>query len=99
MKAVVGIGGRLEIKDIPVLVPGEGQVLIKVATVAQNPIDRTQFFMVFLSIVLITISVGRSLERWSPEGAIVGVDFAGTVIKFGPGVDEDKDGLKIGNWR
>jgi NADPH:quinone reductase-like Zn-dependent oxidoreductase len=46
MKAVVVIGGRLEIKDIPVPVPGEKQVLIKVATVAQNPNDCTQLFMV-----------------------------------------------------
>jgi NADPH:quinone reductase-like Zn-dependent oxidoreductase len=47
--------------------------------------------------ILLIILVGRSLERWSPDGAIVGVDFAGTVVKFGPGVDENKDGLKIGD--
>ena len=49
MKAAIVVeGGRLEIKDVPVPVAGEGEVLIKVATFAQNPTDcGLLFVMIF----------------------------------------------------
>jgi NADPH:quinone reductase-like Zn-dependent oxidoreductase len=54
--AVVAEDRSLEIKDVPVPVPGEGQVLVKVATVAQNPTDcELRFVMIFPVALLIIL--------------------------------------------
>jgi NADPH:quinone reductase-like Zn-dependent oxidoreductase len=58
MKAAIVVeGGRLEIKDIPIPVPGEGEILIKVATFAQNPTDCGLLFVMIFLVTLLIVSL------------------------------------------
>jgi len=62
----------LELKDVPIPKPGEGEVLIKISYAAVNPIDWKLFSGGFHDIVPCT-------HPYSP-----GFDMSGTIVEFGP---------------
>lgn len=63
---------KLEIQEVPIPEPGEGQVLVKISHAAINPIDWKLFSGGFHAIVPCT-------HPYSP-----GFDFSGTIVKLGP---------------
>ncbi|MCB2106080.1 MAG: zinc-binding dehydrogenase [Rhodobacteraceae bacterium] len=92
MRAVVieKIGGpeTLKISDVPVPEPGEGQVRIKVAYCALNPLD--------------THSRGGRIKWGVPQMPFVsGYEYSGRVDKLGPGIDAAMMGKRVasaGSW-
>ena len=78
--AVVRIPGgpdAIEIVDVPVVEPGPGEVRIRVAAAAVNPVD--------LGVVAGRFHAMGLIDQ--PERTVLGWDFAGTVGATGPGVD------------
>jgi NADPH:quinone reductase-like Zn-dependent oxidoreductase len=78
--AVVRVPGgpdAIEIIDVPVVEPGPGEVQIRVAAAAVNPVDLGVVAGRFHAMGLIN----------QPERTGLGWDFAGTVGATGPGVD------------
>jgi NADPH:quinone reductase-like Zn-dependent oxidoreductase len=78
--AVVRIPGgpdAIKIIDVPVVEPGPGEVLIRVAAAAVNPVDLEVAAGRFHAMGLIN----------QPERTGLGWDFAGTVDATGPGAD------------
>lgn len=67
--------------DLPDPVPGPGEVLVKVAAVALNPID--------------TYVRGGLVAAKLPFPFVVGCDLAGTVVGLGPGVTRFKAGDRV----
>ncbi|MEE2057980.1 NADP-dependent oxidoreductase [Rhodococcus artemisiae] len=67
----------IEIVDVPVVDPGPGQVLVRVAGATVNPVDLAVSSGFFHTAGLID----------QPEHTGLGMDFAGTVLATGPGVD------------
>jgi NADPH:quinone reductase-like Zn-dependent oxidoreductase len=67
----------IEIIDVPAVAPGPGQVLVKIAGAAVNPVDLAVAAGVFHGLGLIH----------QPDHTGLGWEFAGTVIAAGPGVD------------
>lgn len=64
-------GAQLEVAEAPYTEPGEGQVLVKTAAIAINPIDwKVQ-------------ALGFAVKTWP---AIIGCDISGPVESVGPGV-------------
>jgi NADPH:quinone reductase-like Zn-dependent oxidoreductase len=79
MKAIVvhEYGGPevLKFEDYPDPVPGEGEVLVRVAAAGVNPIDCKR-------------RAGLTQDFYPMHfPSLIGIDFAGTVIKTGPGVE------------
>ncbi len=67
--------------DLPDPVPGPGQVLVRVAAVAVNPID--------------TYLRSGMVPAPLPKPYIVGCDLAGTVVAVGPGVERFQPGARV----
>ncbi|MGH3491106.1 MAG: alcohol dehydrogenase catalytic domain-containing protein [Actinopolymorphaceae bacterium] len=78
--AVVGTAGgpeSIEIIDVPVVEPGPGEVRVRVAAAAVNPVDLGVASGLFHAMGLIN----------RPGHTGLGWDFAGTVVAIGSGVD------------
>lgn len=71
----------IEIGDLPITEPGPGDVLVRVAAVALNPID--------------TYIRSGSIEMPLPLPYIIGCDLAGTVEKVGKGVTRFEVGERV----
>ena len=67
----------IEILDVPVIAPGPGEVLVKIAAAPVNPVDLAVAVGAFHAMGLIK----------QPEHTGLGWDFAGTVVAAGPGTD------------
>src|SRR5689334_21211171 len=67
----------IEIVDVPLTEPGSGQIRVKVAAAAVNPVDLGVAAGVFHEMGLVD----------QPNWTGLGWDFAGTVEALGPGVD------------
>jgi NADPH:quinone reductase-like Zn-dependent oxidoreductase len=67
----------IEIIDVPVAEPGPGEVRVRIAAAAVNPVDLAVAGGVFHGMGLIN----------QPDHTGLGWDFAGTVVAAGPGVD------------
>jgi NADPH:quinone reductase-like Zn-dependent oxidoreductase len=67
----------IEIIDVPVVEPGPGQVRVRIAGAAVNPVDLGLAAGVFHGMGLVH----------QPHHTGLGWDFAGTVVAAGPGVD------------
>ncbi|OBB33532.1 dehydrogenase [Mycolicibacterium peregrinum] len=67
----------IEIVDVPLTEPGSGQIRVKVAAAAVNPVDLGVAAGVFHDLGLVD----------QPNWTGLGWDFAGTVEALGPGVD------------
>ncbi|MGH3242609.1 MAG: alcohol dehydrogenase catalytic domain-containing protein, partial [Spirillospora sp.] len=67
----------IEIIDVPVAEPGSGEVRVRIAAAAVNPVDLAVAAGVFHGLGLID----------QPEHTGLGWDFAGTVVATGPGAD------------
>jgi len=85
MKAIVvhQYGGPevLKFEDYPDPVPGEGEVLVRVAATSVNPIDYKR-------------RAGLTKDFYPLRfPGLIGVDMAGTVVKIGPGVE----GFSVGD--
>jgi NADPH:quinone reductase-like Zn-dependent oxidoreductase len=85
MKAIVvhQYGGPevLKFEDYPDPVPGQGEVLVRVAASSVNPIDYKR-------------RAGLTKDFYPLQfPGLIGVDLAGTIVKLGPGVD----GFSIGD--
>jgi NADPH:quinone reductase-like Zn-dependent oxidoreductase len=76
MRALVTAGVKdVAVQDVPVPPIASGEILVKVAAVAQNPIDP------------------RHVDKGISPGRILGVDWAGIVVKLGEGVQ----GVQVGD--
>ena len=88
MRAVVieTFGGPevMQMRDIPVPEPGPGQIRIKVAYAALNPLD---------------VNIRRGLMKWRlpPMPMTLGYEYAGTVDAVGPGVAGSIIGSRVGS--
>ena len=67
----------IEIVDLPVIAPGPGEVLVKIAAAPVNPVDLAVAGGAFHTMGLIK----------QPERTGLGWDFAGAVVAAGPGAD------------
>ncbi|HEU5157207.1 MAG TPA: NADP-dependent oxidoreductase [Streptosporangiaceae bacterium] len=67
----------IEIISVPVVEPGPGEVRVRIAAAAVNPVDLAVARGVFHAMGLVD----------QPERTGLGWDFAGTVVAAGPGVD------------
>ena len=67
----------IEIIDVPAVAPGPGEILVKIAGAAVNPVDLAVAAGVFHGLGLVH----------QPDHTGLGWEFAGTVIAAGPGVD------------
>lgn len=76
-----GAPDLIEIGDLPIQDPGPGEVLVRVAAVALNPID--------------TYVRSGSIAMPIPNPYIIGCDLAGTVEKIGPGVTRFEVGERV----
>jgi NADPH2:quinone reductase len=76
MRAMVleKFGADLALRDVARPVPGAGQVLVRVAASAVNPLD-------------VKIRLGEAAHAQVMTPAVLGIDLAGTVVDLGPGVD------------
>ncbi len=66
-------GQPLVSHELPVPVPGAGQVLVRVGASGVNPLD-------------LKIKAGQAAHARMPAPAVLGIDLAGTVAAVGPGV-------------
>lgn len=87
MKAIVvhQYGGPevLKFEDYPDPVPGQGEVLVRVAASSVNPIDYKR-------------RAGLTKDFYPLQfPGLIGVDLAGTVVKLGPGVKEFSIGDRV----
>ena len=73
-------GKPLEVGDAPMPSAGPGEIVVKNAAVAINPLDCHQQ------------DVGVFVQQWP---AIIGCDVAGEVYEVGPGVDRFKQGDRV----
>jgi NADPH2:quinone reductase len=76
MRAMVleQFGTDLALRDVARPVPIAGQVLVRVAASAVNPLD-------------LKIKLGEAAHAQVVTPAVLGIDLAGTVVEVGPGVD------------
>src|SRR5580700_4583936 len=87
MKAIVihQYGGPevLKFEDYPDPVPGQGEVLVRVAAAGVNPIDYKR-------------RAGLTKDFYPMQfPGLIGVDMAGTVVKVGPGVEAFSAGNRV----
>lgn len=74
-------GGEFRVSTIPKYRPGPGEILIKIHSVALNPVDW---------------KIQKDVLFPMPEyPAILGTDIAGDVDEVGEGVDEFKPGDRV----
>lgn len=81
----------LEIRDVPVPTPSDGQVLIQVRAAGINRGDG-------LAIEGIPYAARLSYGLTRPKHGIPGTDMAGTVVDFGPGVSGLTVGDEVFGW-
>ncbi len=87
MKAIVvrEYGGPevLKLEEYPDPVPGQGEVLVRVAAASVNPIDYKR-------------RAGLTRDFYPMQfPSLIGVDMSGTVVKIGPGVEAFGDGNHV----
>ncbi len=63
--------------EIPIPVPGPGQVLVRIAASGLNPLDAK-------------IRAGAAAHARHPWGSILGIDLAGTIAALGPGPSAER---------
>ncbi|KAJ2998459.1 hypothetical protein NUW58_g296 [Xylaria curta] len=73
----------LVVQSVPYPTPGEGEIIIKVAAAAVNPMD----WMIQ--------TLGENLFPWLQYPLTLGNDAAGTVVEVGPGVTKFKVGDRV----
>ncbi len=87
MKAIVvhEYGGPevLKYEEYPDLVPGRGEVLVRIAAASVNPIDYKR-------------RAGLTRDFYPMQfPSLIGVDMSGTVVKVGPGVEDFSEGNRV----
>lgn len=80
------IGGSevLELAEIPLPVPGPGEVLVRVRATGMNPADWK-------------VRVGK-VDFFGPPPYVLGHEFSGTVERLGEGVDRFAEGDEVYGW-
>ncbi|MGW4690610.1 NADP-dependent oxidoreductase [Streptomyces sp. NPDC004244] len=80
------IGGSdvLELAEIPLPVPGPGEVLVRVRATGMNPADWK-------------VRVGK-VDFFGPPPYVLGHEFSGTVERLGEGVDRFMEGEEVYGW-
>ncbi|KZV97356.1 GroES-like protein [Exidia glandulosa HHB12029] len=83
MRALLVTGpGQVAVRDdVPQPVPGEGEVLVKVAYAGLNPTDWKHAYAPQLAPKVV--------------GTVSGCDYAGTIVELGPGVEGVRVGQKV----
>jgi NADPH:quinone reductase len=79
---VSAANGSLDAVEIPVPIPGPGEVLVRIQASGVNPLD-------------IKIRAGTAAHAKHPFPAILGLDLAGTVVGVGAGVDKFRRGDEV----
>src|SRR5258708_7094977 len=84
MKAAIleTYGTPFRITDLPVPIPGPGEVLVRIAASSVNPLDTK-------------IHAGAAEHARHPLPAILGIDLAGTVEAVGSGVSDFRPGNEV----
>lgn len=84
MKALVlpGVDATFETREIPLPVPGEGQVLVRIVASGVNPLDTK-------------VRAGKAAHAKQALPAVLGMDLAGTVVSVGAGVTAFKAGDEV----
>jgi NADPH:quinone reductase-like Zn-dependent oxidoreductase len=77
---LIKTGTPLEVRDAPLPTAGPGQIVVKNAAVAINPLDWHM------------LDHGVFVQQWP---AIFGCDVAGEVYQVGPDVEEFKKGDRV----
>jgi NADPH:quinone reductase-like Zn-dependent oxidoreductase len=77
---LIKAGTPLEVRDAPLPTAGPGQIVVKNAAVAINPLDWHM------------LDHGVFVQQWP---AIFGCDVAGEIFQVGPGVEEFKKGDRV----
>jgi NADPH:quinone reductase-like Zn-dependent oxidoreductase len=77
---LVKAGSPLEVADAPMPTPGPGEIVVKNAAIAINPLDTHMQ------------DVGVFVQQWP---AIIGCDVAGEVYKVGADVTRFKKGDRV----
>ena len=75
-------GEGLRLSEIPVPVPGEGEVLVRIAAAGLNPLD-------------VKIAAGEAAHARVQPPAVLGLDAAGVVVATGPGVTSFEVGDEV----
>ncbi|WP_372594340.1 alcohol dehydrogenase family protein [Actinotalea sp.] len=109
MRAVVttGNGGyeRLELRDVPVPVPGPGEVLLRVLAAGVNNTEiNTRLGWYSAAVTSDTAGTSVTQDDQRPDGGwnaptpfpfIQGADCCGRVVEVGPGVDPERVGDRV----
>jgi NADPH:quinone reductase-like Zn-dependent oxidoreductase len=84
MRAAVltAFGEPLELTELAVPMPGQGEVLVRVLASGINPLDTK-------------IRLGQAAHAKTAPPAVLGIDMAGVVEAVGPGVDDFRQGDEV----
>lgn len=75
---------NFHMQDIPIPIPGDGQVLVKVSATSINPID-------------VKTRIGKGAASWFPvcPPVVLGWDLSGNVMSCGPNVEQWQSGDEV----